>query len=192
LFFYPGLFLPLRRWLRPSRELHLIYLSWFLVVLGLALVYSRWWSWYGGFCWGPRFFLFAALPCSLGLALWSDRVGSPGAALLGCVIVAWSFWVGFNGLVFALADLDVCAAKNYRLELFCWYVPEFSPLIRPFVSAFDFARELVDWERGAVVLFLIGYIRITYCLWVRFFTASSLAILAGALQASRRLREFRA
>src|SRR4029078_4990998 len=36
---------------------------------GLILVYARWWAWYGGWGWGPRFLLYAGVPSALGLAI---------------------------------------------------------------------------------------------------------------------------
>jgi len=167
LFFYPGLFLPAWRWLKAhTPEARALHRAWLLVVFGLLLVYSRWWSWYGGFCWGPRFFLFAGLPACLAMALWSRQARSMLSALAACTIIAWALWVGYAGLVFSLSNLDICAAKNYRLESFCWYVPEFSVLIRPFVVT----RELVEWEANALTLFVIVYLRITLNLWLSVIT----------------------
>ena len=59
-FFTPGLLLWLgagtRRLVRPYRRTMVLML---LVVAGLVLVYAKWWAWYGGVSWGPRFFVFA-------------------------------------------------------------------------------------------------------------------------------------
>lgn len=85
--FVPGLFLPVRRRLREAagpaaRELWSVWLLWMVFVGGLVLVYARWWAWYGGMYWGPRFFLLAILPASLALALWlaaPPRSGPPQA-----------------------------------------------------------------------------------------------------------------
>jgi hypothetical protein len=184
LFFYPGVFLPVRRWLR-SVEMMQVYRSWLCVVVGLVLVYSRWWSWYGGYCWGPRFFLFAAMPACFALAHWSQSARTIFSALSACAITAWCLWVGFSGLVFALSDLGLCSDNNYRLESFCWYVPEFSPLIRPFITA----RELVEWEYNTLFLFCAVYLRITFRLWLQLITRSLQALLAAPAQVGAWLRE---
>jgi hypothetical protein len=42
-------------------------------------------------------------------------------------------WVGVSGAAFNLSGLDDCLANGYALEHLCWYVPEYSPLVRPFV-----------------------------------------------------------
>ena len=48
------------------------------------------------------------------------------------LILTLSTWVAIDAGVFELADLDICANDNYAS--LCWYVPEFSPLWRPFVK----------------------------------------------------------
>jgi hypothetical protein len=177
LFFYPGMFLPIRRWLR-SEEMRQLHRCWICVVLGLILVYSRWWSWYGGSCWGPRFFLFAALPASLTLAMWTRSARSIPSALGACAITAWCLWVGYAGLVFENSDLDLCWAKHYRLESFCWYMPEFSPLVRPFITA----RELQEWEYNTLYLFCAVYLRITLPRWRQLITETTRVLVATFVQ----------
>jgi hypothetical protein len=135
LFFAPGMFLPLEKW--RSRLGHTLYTSsrlWVLLVLGLILIYAQWWSWYGGYFWGPRFFLLASLPASLVLAA---RLRFPEPALptnlLTGLALSLSFWVGINGAVFDQQGLELCLKDQHALEFLCWYVPEFSVLWRPFV-----------------------------------------------------------
>lgn len=134
-FFAPGLLLIGRK--DPDAPEHLRecirYTMWFLA--GLILVYSKWWAWYGGFFWGPRFFLIASIPASLAIALTLRQTRSLRVpALVGVIaIVALSGWVAINGGVFNLANLRACNQNNYALEFLCWYVPEFSVLWRPFV-----------------------------------------------------------
>jgi hypothetical protein len=159
-FFYPGLALPIRTRI-PSRGIVRVYEMWILVVVGLILVYARWWAWYGGWCWGPRFFLFAAFPASFALTLWTRRARSPLGSFAVCLVTAWGFWTGFSGLVFGLSELDICTSRNYKLEALCWYVPEFSPLMRPLIVP----RELVDWEVTALYVFVASYIRVTFVTW---------------------------
>ncbi len=134
-FFAPGMFLSLKQWRsRLGDTLYASYRMWILLVLGLVLVYAKWWSWYGGFFWGPRFFLLASLPASLVLAA---RVRFPDPALKSNLItllaLSLSFWVGINGAVFDQQGLDLCVQDGHALEFLCWYVPEFSVLWRPLV-----------------------------------------------------------
>ena len=134
-FFAPGMFLSLKQWrFRLGDTLYASYKMWILLVLGLVLVYAKWWSWYGGFFWGPRFFLLASLPASLVLAA---RLRFPDPSLKSNLItllaLSLSFWVGINGAVFDQQGLDLCVQNDHALEFLCWYLPEFSVLWRPFV-----------------------------------------------------------
>lgn len=137
IFFAPGLFLPARRYLRAQKggtSLYTLYLLWLALVVGMLLVYAHWWAWYGGWFWGPRFFLFASVPAALVLAArLHARDAGLGANLLTLAALILSFWVGVNGVVFDQRALAACTANNYALEFLCQYTPEFSVLWRPFV-----------------------------------------------------------
>jgi hypothetical protein len=136
IFFAPGLFLPARRYLLAVGGSHLyqLYLLWLAFVGGMLLVYAHWWAWYGGWYWGPRFFLFAALPAALVLAVrLHARDAGLGANLLTLAALALSFWVGIDGPVFGQRGLAVCTANNYALEALCHFTVEFSVLWHPFV-----------------------------------------------------------
>jgi hypothetical protein len=136
IWFCPGLFLPVKKGMPNVREQ--IYRSYTLCiafVIGLILVYSKWWAWYGGWFWGPRFFLFASIPASFAIAIHLQiRSKSIIANLSILVVLCWSFWVGANGLVFGQNNLEICRQNDYALEFLCWYVPSFSVLFRPFVG----------------------------------------------------------
>lgn len=134
LFFAPGLVLVFRRGLEAVRPVNDVLVLWLIYLAGLVLAYGGWWAWYGGFTWGPRFLIFASLPASLLLAA---QVRRPPSALLPATVVLvaliFSVWVGVDGQVFGQFGQDVCSANSYRVEAFCWYVPEFSVLWTPFV-----------------------------------------------------------
>ena len=159
IFFCPGLLLIIwvRKLILNSVERKLLVL-WFLVILGLVIAYASWWSWYGGWYWGPRFFLFVSLPASWILA---RAVHAPRKSLLLVTvllfIVTLSIWVGVNGVVFQQNTLDACTADNYALEFMCWYVPEFSVLIRPFIAhaAFRLNDTLIMGLFALVWLFIM-------------------------------------
>jgi hypothetical protein len=133
LFFTPGLAL----WLLPRiREaaagLRLLIVPMLLIVAGMVLVYAKWWAWYGGLSWGPRFFPFAAVPASLLVGVGIRRAGASIVADLAVLcVLAVSVWVGVVG---ATADYSAnlfCAHNGYALESLCWYVPEYSSLWWP-------------------------------------------------------------
>ncbi len=155
-FYCPGLLLIGWAWKTVSNPFERkMLILWFLIVLGLILAYAPWWAWYGGWYWGPRFFLFASLPASWLLAKWihsSQKSLFTSVVLL--ILVFLSFWVGADGVVFQQKTMDVCEANNYALEHLCWYVPEFSALIRPFIIHTALGRK--DWL--ILILFFIAWI----------------------------------
>lgn len=139
LFYVPGVFAPARPPVVAGsidwRRFHAISI-WF--VIGLLIVYSKWWAWYGGWSWGPRFFLFACVPAAIALASrLDDATASTTSRLITLGVLAVSAWVAIDGAVYALNGSDLCFTDNYAFEALCWYVPEFSPLWRPFVTTLD-------------------------------------------------------
>jgi hypothetical protein len=134
LFFAPGLLLAFGRGLEALRSVTQVLVLWMLYLAGMVLVYGSWWAWYGGFTWGPRFLTFASLPAALLLAA---QVRRPPRAVLALTVVLAALllaaWVGIDGQTFGRFAQTSCAANDYFLESFCWYVPEFSVLWTPFV-----------------------------------------------------------
>ncbi len=135
LFFTPGLFAPLAK--DASERLRFIQhtLLWFVV--GLLLVYGRWWSWYGGSFWGPRFLLAASVPATIALATYlrtPDARRDPWRGGLLVLAIGFSFWVGVNGLVFDQNGLGICWRDDYALEALCHFTPEHSVLFHPFID----------------------------------------------------------
>jgi hypothetical protein len=145
IFYCSGLLLIGWAWKHISHPIERkLLILWSFIVLGLIMAYASWWSWYGGWYWGPRFFLFASVPASWILAklIHASRKSLLQSTVTLC-LVTFSTWVGVNGVVFQQKTLDVCAADNYALESLCWYVPEFSPLLRPFIT--HDSLQLTDW-----------------------------------------------
>lgn len=135
LFFMPGLALWLdgrtRRLVRPAPGQPAVALM-LLFTAGLVLVYARWWAWYGGIGWGPRFFVFAAIPASVLLAARIWRAGrSPAADAVTLGVLALSAWVSCAGAIADLTTLSFCSAGHYQHEELCWFTPDFSPLWQP-------------------------------------------------------------
>jgi hypothetical protein len=140
LFFTPGLVL----WLDARvRRTAATVLPMLLFVAGLVLVYAKWWAWYGGVSWGPRFFVFAAVPASILVALRPLRSGLGNAFVL--LVLALSAWVGLVGLLATSAEPSVCTENRYALEAFCWYVPEFSSLWQPLLHRPPLEPVVVTW-----------------------------------------------
>ena len=155
-FFAPGLLLS--RYMTASRvgeKVASCYQAYSLFLAGLILVYARWWSWYGGFIWGPRFFLIASIPASLALA-WCLGEQHKSIMLRVSILLALllSVWVSISGAVFDVDCLGICNADNYAMECVTWYVPEFSVLWRPFVESRTLHREDYWLILYGVVVFL--------------------------------------
>ena len=134
LFFAPGLFLPVAS--DTDARLRRIRVLLLAFVLGLVVVYSRWWAWYGGIFWGPRFFLVASIPACIVLFTHVASSAPRPPVLNACVALALvlSFWVGVNGIAFDMTGLQICSANDYALEVLCHFTPEYSPLWHPFVE----------------------------------------------------------
>jgi len=161
-FFAPGLVLHLAGYPtdEPATREFARYGSAFLA--GLVLVYAKWWAWYGGWYWGPRFLLFGAVPASFALAAHlSLRDSRLSARAVLLPLLAFSAWVGVNGVVFDQYGMGLCRQKNFRLEALCWYTPEFSALFRPFYShrpLDTFAQTVIGY--AAVVVIALGAPRV--------------------------------
>ena len=136
LFFTPGLFVPVRQKLKSLHpSLTLAYTSWVVFLVGIVVVYGKWWAWYGGWYWGPRFFLIASVISCFVIAVYLVRPSTKAVVnLMVLTVLGWSSWVGLNGLMFVQQGMEICIDNQYRLEFLCWYVPEFSVLIHPFVE----------------------------------------------------------
>lgn len=106
-----------------------------LFSLGLILVYSKWWAWHGAGFWGPRFFLVLIFPAAYILVSWLRSDTSRLATFGLASIILCSSWVGVASSAFGeFGIISQCTKNDFALELLCWYVPEFSPLWRPFVE----------------------------------------------------------
>ncbi len=165
IFFAPGLLLPVRKILLKMQqekklEVYRVYVLWMCFLLGLILVYARWWAWYGGMFWGPRFFLFASIPASFALAvrLRHHKEGSLAINLLTLLAFALSTWVGIDGALYGerVVQLSACIANNYALEALCHYTPEFSVLWQPFVVHYSLSlsQKLYAFYCACVFLYL--------------------------------------
>lgn len=161
-FFVPALFL--RKKLQPTtaQDIDTIYtIDVFLVFsLGLILTYARWYGWYGGQFWGPRFFLFTCVPAVMILAFYFTRMrsGWPIKILFACATLL-SGWVCVQGYLYGNQHLAICGENKSQLELLCWYVPEFSPIFREFVVGFSsvpVARIFYVTWCGISVLLILG------------------------------------
>lgn len=160
-FYIPALVLVLSRRVREMLRLD-VRSTWIaLAALVLPILfYSKWWAWYGGAFWGPRFFLYLCAPACLLIALsMHDRAIAWPLRLLVIAILVLSAWVAIDGYLYGQEQMDACWADNYSKEYLCWYLPEFSALWRPFVTgSFWHMMSNVRWPYAAWNLLVIGYL----------------------------------
>lgn len=178
LFYISPIFLILDSSTKKIMKLLPIYYYGLIAFIGvLIIVYAKWWAWYGGNFWGPRFFLILVFPASLILAVNISSPSNCRKLLLLLTLVSLSTWVGINGVIFSQDNMDICWSHNYELEMLCWYTPEFSALWRPFVT-FNFLelfRHIVDNKRFLFALwqFVVGIYLFTLII-LRFYTDNNL------------------
>lgn len=160
LFFVPGILL---RWPslypRMPKSQTLLTDTLLVFVLGLVLVYAKFWGWYGGVFWGPRFFLIACVPASILFAYSLSR----RLAALPVALLLLSVWVCAQGYLYGLEAIEPCTDNHYALEVLCWYTPEFSPLWRQFVVGFSAVSPIrvlyVEWCVISIVSLLFQSFR---------------------------------
>lgn len=140
LYFAPGLVGGIAPIDVPAMQRDLLRL-WLLFLLGLLLVYAKWWAWYGGWFWGPRFLLFASFPASLILARLTTNQQSLSVPWrwMTAAMMALSVWVGVSAYFVDLSEQAYMTVDNYAFEFLHWYVPEFSVLWFPLISWPDLA-----------------------------------------------------
>lgn len=160
-FYIPALVFGLSRRVRSSLGLD-ARSSW-IVLAAFALpilFYSKWWAWYGGAFWGPRFFLYLCAPACLLMALAAqERDATLPRRLLIAGILVLSVWVAVSGYLFGQDQMDACWANNYSNEYLCWYLPEFSALWRPFVTgSFWRMMDNARWLYAAWSLLVLCYL----------------------------------
>jgi hypothetical protein len=102
-------------------------------IVGLAIAYAKWWAWYGGIAWGPRFFLFAIIPASVLVAAGIWQAGqSPAADAITLGVLIVSAWVSIASVVTNITQaMAFCKADGFKREFYCWYVPQRSTLYLP-------------------------------------------------------------
>jgi hypothetical protein len=186
LFFAPGLLLPVAADAAdvPAR-LRQCYQYCLLFLVGLVIAYAKWWAWYGGFFWGPRFLLFASFPASLAMAVYAQRARRlcPLAAVATLGALTLSTWVAIDGVAFNQSQMGICGQNQYALEFLCWYAPEFSVLWRPFVAWTAPAANA--WMIAAFCL--VGYAVVSAPL-LPSLAAAGRSAFATALQTARTIR----
>jgi hypothetical protein len=143
LFYAPGVFAPVKTLLQDKPQLLKTYRVWLVFLVGLMVVYAKWWAWQGGEFWGPRYVMFASIPASFALAINLRERRTIAHSLMTLAMLTLSVWIGADGTLFGQQNEGICSANAYALEHLCWYVPEFAAWIRPFIVSR--ALTATDW-----------------------------------------------
>lgn len=120
----------------------------FITVL---LLYSKCWTWYGGFSFGTRFYTFLIIPSVALFVHHIRRDAGRSKPMLLFIFMFLAMWLALAGKHFGLDGVaGVCTMNEYAFEGFCWFAPEFSPLIHPFIShdlsSIASKFTLLDWS----------------------------------------------
>lgn len=136
LFYTPGIIGLFRRDLwKQNEDGHSFVVAGAVYFAGLLLVFSRFWAWPGDWFWGPRFYLFVSFLAVMVLMVMrrNEHLSLPWR-IFWFLATALSFWVGCQGIMYGQDFLEDCyKTHGPQVEFMCWYVPEYSPLWRPFV-----------------------------------------------------------
>lgn len=139
IFFFPALLLPVKKAILTGKgakthQIYEAYKLWIWFIVGMILLYARWWSWEGGWFWGPRFFIFASIPAAFALAA---RLRNPSKSLfanvLTLLVLSYSLWVGIEGTIFDQFNLNnSCMSASGPVSSMCYFDPSYSALWHPF------------------------------------------------------------
>lgn len=94
----------------------------------IALVfYGCWWTWHGGWSWGPRFLVpvipLLLIPIGVGLHQQNFRRSIPVIWGMSALAIIPGLAVNFNAYIIAITQGD------YSRENLLWFYPEYSPLV---------------------------------------------------------------
>lgn len=154
-FYTPGFLALLNPYRNPDKQLQVFIRAMCFYSLGLILVYAKFWSWYGGWFWGPRFMLFVSIPGIFLLHQFLEKTGKTlGENVFALLLLALSVWVGTDGVSFGMNNLEYCATDNGLYEPLCFYMPEFSALWRPFIAE----KSLSNSHIAFLIFFSLSFI----------------------------------
>jgi hypothetical protein len=143
------------------------------ITVYVLVVYSKWWAWHGGWCWGPRFLVPVVpllllpglvavsrggkwhLAVAVGLGIWGFIV-QVGAVLINYT-AAYDYWIKIGRLDWAEADIHHLSAISVHLRALMATSP----------ANYDFwiiqACRQVGWPFIPIVVGIVAFVVFGFC-----------------------------
>ena len=119
----------------PIDEVARVERALWVATLVLIPLYAKWWAWYGGVSFGPRFFMLGVVPIAMAAAAALERTDrSTARSVVLSIAILLSAWVAIAGAIFGVTEFafNTCVdGGSFLLEPLCWYTPEYSGLWMP-------------------------------------------------------------
>lgn len=152
-----------KKFFREKRKEFMLYIVIFLV---FTIIYSKWWAWYGGVCWGPRFLLpfLSLLYIIIGYGLKELFNKAKWPVIF---IISTSFLVQFIAIsIHPTRDLSNWLQPEFQNEYLLWFVPHFSPVFTHWKYLKDDGIGLLHIVNRDFAGRLLFFINITTVAWL--------------------------
>lgn len=157
-------FITYKKFFQEKKKFFWLILSYFLIIL---LISAKWWSWYGGLCWGPRFLIptIPLLYIIIGYSFFDYFKKNIWHKFIIVIISLVSFLVQLLGIIIdPFKDLFVSLRGNAFFEPLTWFTPQHSPIFShwQYLSFKDFG--LLFFSRDNLALLSILILLLATCL----------------------------
>lgn len=154
------------RFLKERKREFILYTSIFAVY---TVIYSKWWAWYGGVSWGPRFLLpfLSLLYIIIGYGL---KGLFCRRKLIVIIMVALGFLAQFIAVsIHPTRDFSTWSLPEFQNEYLLWFVPHFSPVFAHWkylgIDGIDLLHTVNDDLAGRI-LFSVNIIAVIILLYL--------------------------
>lgn len=141
-----------------------------------AIVFAAWWSWHGGFVWGPRFLLPVLPLMALGLAPILEHSRRLPIALTLAALIALSLPIQFAGALYSFLPYENYLFATYWPDLERGHIlmrsspvltdPAFSPIVAHLRLLLNGASSDVAWFTGGDLLHALLALALLAAAWI--------------------------